>query len=132
MATMDSGKGKIMIVDDEESVRDLLSALLKKANYNPIEAEDGMQAIKLLQADGNMSNVAVILCDLNMPNVDGLGAIEFFKKEAPGIPIIVVSGSSDVTLVSSVLKKLESSLLILEYLISSRLRSGFIFLISSL
>ena len=50
-------------------------------------------------------NVALILCDIRMPKVNGVEAIDFFKKEAPGIPVVVVTGYPDAELAAYLMKK---------------------------
>ncbi len=99
-------KGKILIVDDEEDVREVIKLHLEQEGYaNLLEAENGEEAIKILRQGDNMVAVAVILCDIRMPKVNGVEAIDFFKKEAPGIPVIVVTGYPDAELAAYLLKK---------------------------
>lgn len=99
-------KGKILIVDDEEDVREVIKLHLEQEGYaNLLEAENGEEAIGILRQGDNMVAVAVILCDIRMPKVNGVEAIDFFKKEAPGIPVIVVTGYPDAELAAYLLKK---------------------------
>ncbi len=88
-------KGKILIVDDEQDVRDIFSDRLEKGGYNPIVAENGEEAIALLRSGDNMINVGLIMCDIRMPKVNGIECIAFLKQEAPGIPVVVVTGYPD-------------------------------------
>ena len=98
-------KGKILIVDDEEDVRESLKMHLEPEGFNVIEAENGEVAITVLRSEDNMVNVGAILCDIRMPKVNGLECIDFFCREAPGIPIVVVTGFPDTELAVSLLKK---------------------------
>jgi two-component system chemotaxis response regulator CheY len=66
---------------------------------------DGQNAIDILKSGSNMMNVGVILCDIRMPKVNGVECIEFIRKEAPGIPIVVITGYPDTELASDLLKK---------------------------
>ena len=50
-------------------------------------------------------NVGLILCDIRMPKVNGVEAIEFLKTEAPGIPIVVITGYPDTELAIGLMKK---------------------------
>ena len=98
-------KGKIMIVDDEEDVREVLKLHLEGENYSILEAEDGEVAIKVLRSEDHMVNVAVILCDIRMPKVNGVECIDFLRREAPGIPIVVVTAYPDAELATELMKK---------------------------
>lgn len=99
-------KGKILIVDDEEDVREVMKLHLEQEGYDTLlEAENGEEAIKILRSEDNMVFVSLILCDIRMPKVNGVEAIDFFKKEAPGIPVIVVTGYPDAELAAYLMKK---------------------------
>lgn len=98
-------KGKILVVDDEEDVRDVIKLHLEPEGYNIIEAEDGEKAISVLRSEDNMINVGVILCDIRMPKVNGIECIDFLKREAPGIPVVVVTGYPDTEMAASLMKK---------------------------
>jgi CheY-like chemotaxis protein len=95
--------GKILIVDDEEDVREVLKLHLEGENYSTLEAEDGDEAIKVLRKE--MTNVAVILCDIRMPKVDGIECIDYLRREAPSIPIVVVTAYPDSELAVDLMKK---------------------------
>ena len=99
------GKGKILVVDDENDVRDVIKLQLEQKGFNVLEAVDGENAINILQSGDNLVNVGLILCDIRMPKVNGVEAIEFLKKEAPGIPIVVITGYPDTELATGLLKK---------------------------
>ncbi len=97
-------KGKVLIIDDEVDVREVLKLHLSEENYQFIEAENGEEAIELLNSGDNMINVGVILCDIRMPKVNGIECIQYLRKEAPGIPIVVVTGFNDPELMRGLLK----------------------------
>jgi two-component system chemotaxis response regulator CheY len=98
-------KGKILVVDDEEDVRDVIKLHLEQEGYNILEAEDGEAAISVLRSEDNMVNVGVILCDIRMPKVNGIECIDFLRREAPGIPVVVVTGYPDPEMAASLMKK---------------------------
>ena len=100
-----STKGKILIIDDEADVREVLRLHLESANLNVIEAENGEEGMKLMKSGANLLQVGLILCDIRMPKVNGVEAIEYLKENAPSIPIIVVTGYPDSELAVSLLKK---------------------------
>jgi len=97
-------KGKVLLIDDEVDVREVLKLHLSEENYQIIEAENGEEAIELLNSGDNMINVGVILCDIRMPKVNGIECIQYLRKEAPGIPIVVVTGFNDPELMQGLLK----------------------------
>jgi len=97
-------RGKVLIIDDEEDVREVLKFHLSGQNYQIIEAENGEDGIRLLKSEDNMVNVGVILCDIRMPKVNGVDCIQYLRKEAPGIPIVVVTGFPDTEMATQLLK----------------------------
>jgi two-component system, chemotaxis family, chemotaxis protein CheY len=106
MHTKDTpGKGRILIVDDEESIRKALRLTLSKAGYDVVEAEDGAAGIEAIGADDNPLMVDVIICDIRMPKINGLEAIAFFRQEYPSVPVLVLTGYPDVQLATNLLKQ---------------------------
>ncbi len=100
-----STKGKILVIDDEPDVREVLKIHLESANFNVIEAENGEEGITLMKAGSNLLQVGLIICDIRMPKVNGVEAIDYLKENAPSIPIMVVTGYPDSELAVSLLKK---------------------------
>ncbi len=98
-------KGKILIVDDEQDVREIFQNRLEKAGYNILTAENGEDAISTLRSEDNMVNVALIFCDIRMPKVNGIECIDFLRDQAPGIPIVVVTGYPDTEVAKDLLNK---------------------------
>jgi len=97
--------GKILVIDDEEDVREVLRLHLEGAGFNVLEAENGEDGINILRSEDNMINVGLILCDIRMPKVNGAECVDFLKKEAPGIPVVMVTGYPDTEMAISFLKK---------------------------
>jgi len=98
-------KGKIMVVDDDDDLRDVIKLQLESKGLNVLEAVDGQNAIDLLKSGANMVNCGLILCDIRMPKVNGVECIQFFREQAPGVPIVVITGYPDAELESDLLKK---------------------------
>jgi len=98
-------KGRILVIDDEEDVREVLRLHLESAGYNVLEAEDGEEGIKIVRSEDNMINIGVILCDIRMPKVNGVECVDFLKKEARGIPVVMVTGYPDTEMAAAFLKK---------------------------
>lgn len=106
MHTKDTpGKGRIMIVDDEESIRKALRLTLKKNGYDVVEADDGGKGIEAIGADDNPLMVDVVICDIRMPKINGLEAIAYFRQQYPSVPVIVLTGYPDIQLATDLLKK---------------------------
>jgi len=83
----------ILVVDDDKTNRNLLSIILKKAEYRVIEAEDGRDALKKALE----TPVDLVLLDIMMPNMDGYEACRRMKEE-PGtkdIPVIFLSAKAE-------------------------------------
>jgi two-component system chemotaxis response regulator CheY len=95
----------VLVIDDEENVRRLIRVTLLKAGYDILEAADGRQAIAVLSAVEPSSAVDVIICDIRMPEVNGVEAITYFVREFPSIPITVLTGFPDSDMAASLLKQ---------------------------
>ena len=100
-----SGKGRILIVDDEESIRKALRLTLAKAGYDVVEAGDGAQGIDAIGANDNPLMVDIIICDIRMPQVNGLEAIAYFRQQYPSVPVLVLTGYPDIQLATDLLKQ---------------------------
>ena len=100
-----STKGKILFIDDEDDVREVLRLHLESAKYNVLEASDGEAGINMMKMGSNLLQVGLIICDIRMPKVNGIEAIDYLKLNAPSIPIMVVTGYPDSELAVSLLKK---------------------------
>jgi len=81
------GKARILIVDDEKSMRDLLSITLEKEGYDVSSATGGETAIEMLHRD----SVDVVITDLRMPKVDGLQVLRAAKEISPDTTVIMIT-----------------------------------------
>jgi two-component system, cell cycle sensor histidine kinase and response regulator CckA len=88
------GVGTILVADDEEGVRSLVSNILQDAGYTVELAADGAQAVERLRALGN--RVRLILLDLTMPILGGAEAAAELRRIRPDIPIVAMSGYGDI------------------------------------
>lgn len=79
---------RVLIVDDEKSIRDTLKEILEYENYKVDEADNGEAALKLIQK----TNFDVVLCDIKMPKMDGLEFLEKAGEVAESLPVIMISG----------------------------------------
>ena len=86
---------RIMTVDDSTSVRQMVSFTLKQAGYEVVEAVDGKDALSKIEGSG----IHMVLTDLNMPNLDGIGLIRKVRASPAlkGIPIIMLTSESQAS-----------------------------------
>ncbi|HET9963182.1 MAG TPA: response regulator [Nitrospiraceae bacterium] len=97
-------EGRILIVDDEESIRKSIRISLLQAGYEVVEASDGQQALTAIGEGDNPLMVDAILCDIRMPRISGVDAIAYFRAQYPSIPVIVLTGYPDFDLAISLMK----------------------------
>ena len=91
------GEGSILIMDDEEAIRDILSAMLKHLGYTAICARDGEEALEILTRKNNKGlDLAAIILDLTVPGgMGGEKTVKEIRKFNRTIPIFVSSGYSE-------------------------------------
>jgi two-component system response regulator AtoC len=92
---------KILIVDDELNMRLVLQALLKKEGYEVAAASDGLEALKMLKA----GPIDVVVTDLKMPKLDGLGLLNRMIRDYPATPVIMITAHGTVATAVDALKK---------------------------
>ena len=80
-------KARILVVDDEKSMRDLLSITLEKEGYDVLTAAGGEPAIEALHRE----SVDAVITDLRMPKVDGLQVLRVAKEISPDMAVIVIT-----------------------------------------
>lgn len=85
---MTSQRGKIVVVDDTDLVRTFLVRYLERAGFVTLAAVDGLHGLAVIRE----SKPDLVLCDLRMPNLDGLDLLKAIKQEFPELPVIVMSG----------------------------------------
>lgn len=99
-----TSEGLVLVVDDEPDVRKVVRMILEKVGYRVIEAEDGEKAIQAINQGENPLVLDVIITDIRMPKINGVEAINYFQKEYPRVPLIVLTGLPDVDMATSFLK----------------------------
>ncbi len=85
-------KQKILVVDDEASIRRILETRLKMAGYNVVTAEDGEEAVELF----NKTNPDIVILDVMMPKMDGYGVTREIRRVSD-VPIIILTALGDVS-----------------------------------
>ncbi|HEX9829588.1 MAG TPA: response regulator, partial [Bacteroidota bacterium] len=84
-------KNRILVVDDEEALRTVLSSELEDEGYVVQMAGDGDEAIKILEKNA----FDLILLDIKMPTVDGFEVLKFIKQTHPLSKVIMLTGFAD-------------------------------------
>ncbi|MEI6831155.1 MAG: response regulator [Candidatus Omnitrophota bacterium] len=79
---------KILIVDDEEAVRDLFSELLKKEGYKTNTCATGEETLELLKKE----NFDVVLLDIKLPGVSGLEVLKNIRDSYSNLPVVMITG----------------------------------------
>jgi phosphoserine phosphatase RsbU/P len=79
---------KIVVADDTDVVRDVVVRVLQRFGYACFAATDGVEALRLVHRE----EPDLLLCDLRMPNLDGLGLLKQARQDYPDMPVIVMSG----------------------------------------
>lgn len=79
---------RILVVDDDASIRRALTILLSKAGYEVSQASDGSEAVRMWRDHG----ADLVITDLHMPKKDGIETIIELLSHTPGVRIIVMSG----------------------------------------
>ncbi|MEZ0238495.1 MAG: sigma-54-dependent transcriptional regulator [Methylophilaceae bacterium] len=85
-------KKRILAVDDEPNMRRLLQIMLNQAGYQPLLAADGREAMELLGREG----ADLVVSDLHMPGMDGLGLLTAMREAGMSIPAIIVTAQAEV------------------------------------
>ncbi len=107
-AAMFSGqsmRGGVLVIDDEPDVRKVVRLTLEKTGYYVVEAEDGGQAIQVLNEGEHPMVLDVIMTDIRMPRINGLEAITYFQREYPSVPLIVLTGFPDLEMALQLMKR---------------------------
>lgn len=87
-----SDKGHILVVDDEDALRTVLSSELESEGYEVDMAADGDEAIDIVQK----KQFNLVLLDIKMPRVDGFEVLKFIKEKYPHVKVIMLTGFADL------------------------------------
>ena len=90
----------ILLVDDEEDIRDVLGVSLADMGYTVHTAENGDQALDIFRK----IDPPIVLTDIKMPGMDGLGLLQMIKHENPETEVIMITGHGDMNLAIKSLK----------------------------
>jgi signal transduction histidine kinase/CheY-like chemotaxis protein len=82
--------GTVLLIDDEEMVRNMAADMLRLLGFTTLQAKNGIEAVELFRR--HKDEIRCVLCDLTMPRMDGWETLAALRKITPGIPAILSSG----------------------------------------
>jgi len=97
--------GTILVVDDNPDIRETTRMTLGRQGYEVWLAPDGNSAIQLMRQPVLASEVCAVICDLAMPNGNGMYLIAYLRKYHQTIPIIVCSGADDTEFLEGIIQE---------------------------
>jgi two-component system OmpR family response regulator len=86
-----SQRPKVLVIDDEPGVRELISEALSLAEIIAVQAADGLEALSHLRRE----NFDLLVLDINMPKLDGLALLEKLRAEGASVPVLMLSARAD-------------------------------------
>ena len=92
---------RILVIDDERSIRNTLKDILEYEKYEVDLAEDGLKGIEKVKN----AEYAVVLCDIKMPGIDGIEVLEQLTELAPDTPVVMISGHGNIDTAVESIKK---------------------------
>lgn len=81
---------RLLIIDDNKEILTALTDFLSKKKYEVVSASDGLDGLKLLETE--QQGFDLVITDLVMPNISGVGLISIIKKKFPDLPVIAITG----------------------------------------
>jgi PAS domain S-box-containing protein len=109
------GKGTVLLVDDEEEVRNIGAKMLQALGYTPITANNGLEAISIFK---ETPDLAFIILDLTMPIMDGEQCLRELQRLDPAVKVIMSSGYNEQELSATALERNTAGFIQKPYLIS--------------
>ena len=85
----------ILVIDDEEMIRDIAHDMLNHLGYNIMSAADGESAVKMFKEKNELIDLVIV--DLIMPRMNGMICLQKLKEINRNVPVIVASGISEVS-----------------------------------
>ena len=85
---------RILVVDDEQSIREVVCSMLQNASYHCEQARSGVEALRILRDDNNFQ---LVLTDMMMPELDGAGLLEIVRQQHEDLPVVMVTAVHDIS-----------------------------------
>jgi CheY-like chemotaxis protein len=95
------GQGTVLVVEDEEGVREVVGRMLERLGFHVITAVDGQDALRVL--DEHEGELTAVLLDLSMPRMGGSEAVRLLRQRSPELPVVLMSGYTEEDTASKIL-----------------------------
>ncbi|MBU0672857.1 MAG: response regulator [Candidatus Margulisbacteria bacterium] len=82
----------VLVIDDQESMLSITSQMLKDQGYQVTTAGDGEEGLRLFES--NPATFNLVMCDVNMPKVNGFEVLNKIKSNRPKLPVILLTGTN--------------------------------------
>jgi DNA-binding NtrC family response regulator len=92
---------RILVIDDERSIRNTLKDILQYEKYDVDLAEDGAHGLELI----NKNEYDIVLCDIKMPGMDGIEVLQNIQASFPDTPVVMISGHGNIDTAVESIKK---------------------------
>jgi PAS domain S-box-containing protein len=92
------GSGTVLVVEDEESVREVAERILQDFGFTTVTAGDGQEALEIMERIGD--SVTAVLLDLSMPRMGGQETLRRLRERRPELPIVMMSGYTEEAVVA--------------------------------
>ena len=91
---------KILVVDDDRSIRESVISILELEGMGTFSAENGLSARRILEQEP----VEAVITDFKMPGMDGMGLLKWIQQEGPAVPVIMMSAYGEISEAVSAMK----------------------------
>jgi len=91
---------RLLVIDDEKEIRDVLTRFFVSKNYEVVTAESGEAGLEVIETEP----VDAVLLDIKMPGMSGLETLRQIRARKPELPVIMVTGESDKEVARSAMK----------------------------
>ena len=92
---------KILVIDDERSIRNTLKEILEYEKNQVVTAQTGMEGLELLEKE----KFDIVLCDIKMPEMDGIEVLQKVMEKSPEMPVVMISGHANIDTAVDAIKK---------------------------
>ena len=99
---------RILVIDDEAVIRDLMGEILEEAGYEAVGVDAAARGLELLEQDG----FGLVVSDIVMPGFSGLELLEELRKRHPSLPVILTTGAGTYDKLSEALARGADALLV--------------------
>ncbi len=93
---------RILVVDDEEPIREVVCSMLRYASYRCAQARSGAEALTILRDDPDFQ---LILTDMMMPDLDGMGLLDVVRTQYKDLPVVMVTAVHDISVALSAIRR---------------------------